>query len=53
MTGYPGVAGYIIYFVLALIVTFVIFTFYFILEYLKATGRVTSGTDQEFDMEGI
>lgn len=53
MTGYPGIAGYLIYFVLALISVFSIYLFYVIWLYLKSTGRIASGTDDEFmeDME--
>lgn len=48
---YPGIGSYMIYFELAVIVSLVVFVFYFIWLYLVATGRVTSGTDDEFDLE--
>jgi len=48
---YTGVASYFNYFELAVIVTFVLFVFYFFWLYLQATGRVTSGTDDSFDLE--
>lgn len=49
ITGYPEVAGYLIYFVQALIVVTVVFTFYLIWQYLKATSLVASGTNEEFE----
>lgn len=48
---YPGIGSYLIYFELASIVTLVLFVFYYIWLYLNATGRMTSGTDEEFDLE--
>jgi len=53
MTGYPQIAGYLIYFVLAIIVTMLIWVFYIIWLYIKSTSRISSGTDDEFmeDME--
>lgn len=44
-----GVQDYLIYFELAGIMIFVIFLFYTIWLYLTATGKVTSGTETEFD----
>jgi len=52
-TAYPDIAGYLIYFVLAIIVTMLLWVFYIIWLYIKSTSRISSGTDDEFmeDME--
>jgi len=48
---YPGVGEYMIYFELAVIVALVLFMFYYFWLYLNATGRITSGTDESFELE--
>lgn len=53
MTGYPAVAGYLIYFVLSLIVVTVMYVFYLIYLYLKATALITSGTKDAFEGDEI
>lgn len=53
MTGYPGVASYMNYFVLASITVTVMYVFYLILLYLKSTALITSGTKDEFKEDSI
>lgn len=49
VTGYPGIAGYLIYFVLAIIVTTIVFVFYLIWLYIKNTSLIISGTREEYE----
>lgn len=53
MTGYPGVAGYMIYFVLALIVVTIMYVFYLIWLYIKSTSNAISGKKDEFAEDSI
>lgn len=51
--GYESIASYMIYFELAAIILFIVFTFYSIWLYLKAAAYVSSGTRESFEEDEI
>lgn len=53
MTGYPGVAEYMLYFVLSLIAVTVLYVFYLFWLYIKSTSHVMSGKKDSFEEDPI
>lgn len=49
--GYTDIADYLIYFELAMIVTFILFVFYLIWFYISDVSKIISGSRQELDQE--